>query len=231
MEKIIAFAELDIRYNAGAIANDIHAISSSWSPHFNKRHYSGKWEILSLRSVDGKPETIIPHVTTTVTYYDTPLMDHCPAIKQLISGFSCDIMSVRLMNLPAGSIIKQHTDPELSFEQGEARFHFPVVTNDQVDFRVENKRVIMPMGSSWYINANLPHSVSNLGISDRIHLVVDCRVNQWVQQLFSVSQKYYADSIKIRQRYLQIIESLKLQGTDVAMQLAGKMEKELNENE
>jgi hypothetical protein len=41
--------------------------------------------------------------------------------------------------------------------------------------------VLLKMGGGecWYINANLPHSVSNLGGTDRIHLVMDWVVNDW----------------------------------------------------
>jgi quercetin dioxygenase-like cupin family protein len=231
MMKIIAFAELGIVYDADAMAAEINQLSAGWSPHFNVNSYSGKWEALSLRSVDGHANTILPHLSSPVTYYDTPIMDMCPSIKQLVDRLLCEVLSVRLMRLPAGAVIKEHTDPELSFEQGEVRLHFPVVTNEEVDFRVEKKRVIMPKGSAWYINANLPHSVSNAGASDRVHLVIDCSVNEWVQGLFLQGRKEYADFDKLRQRHLQVIESLRIQDTDTARELADKMEKELYENE
>jgi aspartyl/asparaginyl beta-hydroxylase (cupin superfamily) len=231
MMKIIAFAKLGISYDADAMAREINELPSGWSPHFNVSSYSGKWEALSLRSVDGQVNTIIPHLSSSVTYYDTSLMDKCPSVKQLVSHLLCEVLSVRFMRLPAGSVIKEHTDPELSFEQGEVRLHFPLVTNEQVDFRVDKKRVVMPKGSAWYINANLPHSVSNAGASDRVHLVIDCCVNEWIHELFANSGKEYADLGKLRSQHLQVIESLRLHGTDTAMQLADKMEKELNENE
>ena len=42
-------------------------------------------------------------------------------------------------------------------------------------------------GETWYLNVNLPHSVTNGGDEPRVHLVVDCEVNGWLRELFSAS--------------------------------------------
>ena len=38
----------------------------------------------------------------------------------------------------------------------------------------------MQVGETWYVNVNLPHSVENLGATDRVHLVIDAVVNDWI---------------------------------------------------
>ena len=83
-----------------------------------------------------------------------------------------------------GSIIEEHTDHELSFEHGEVRIHIPVLTSPHVEFYVGGKRIQMEEGETWYLNANVPHRVSNAGPTDRVHLVMDCLVNQWVESMF-----------------------------------------------
>jgi hypothetical protein len=40
----------------------------------------------------------------------------------------------------------------------------------------------MKEGECWYLNFNLPHRVKNSGTADRIHLVIDCVVNDWLLQ-------------------------------------------------
>ena len=42
----------------------------------------------------------------------------------------------------------------------------------------------MPAGSSWYLRLSDPHSVANRGAADRVHLVIDAVVNDWVPALF-----------------------------------------------
>jgi len=88
------------------------------------------------------------------------------------------------MRLAPGSVIKEHHDHDLSFEQGMVRIHIPVATNEGVDFRLNGARVAMPAGSSWYLRLSDPHSVANRGAADRVHLVIDAGVNDWVAALF-----------------------------------------------
>jgi hypothetical protein len=89
------------------------------------------------------------------------------------------------MRLTPGSRIKEHRDHDLSFEDGTVRIHVPVITNPEVDFRLNGLRCPMPAGSAWYLRLSDPHSVANLGTGDRVHLVIDATVNDWVAALFA----------------------------------------------
>jgi hypothetical protein len=82
-----------------------------------------------------------------------------------------------------GSVIKEHRDHELGFDDGEVRLHIPVITNPQVEFMLNQVRVVMNEGECWYLNVNQPHRVANHGMVDRIHLVIDCVVNDWLREL------------------------------------------------
>src|SRR5205085_2147315 len=90
----------------------------------------------------------------------------------------------RLMRLTAGSMIKEHEDVALSFEDGTVRLHIPVVTNEAVDFRLNGTRTAMQAGSCWYLRLSDRHSVANRGTEDRVHLVVDAVVNDWIARAF-----------------------------------------------
>jgi hypothetical protein len=52
-----------------------------------------------------------------------------------------------------------------------------------VDFIVDGRRVVMGPGECWYNNFNLPHSVTNRGTRDRIHLTIDLGVTGWFAEL------------------------------------------------
>ncbi len=58
------------------------------------------------------------------------------------------------------------------------------MTNDDVDFRLNGLRCVMAAGLSWYLRLSDPHSVANRGSNDRVHLVIDAVVNDWVAGLF-----------------------------------------------
>ena len=135
-------------------------------------------------------------------------------------------MSVRFLNLQAGSEIKPHRDRDLAFEMGEARIHFPVVTNEYVEFYIDHELVRMNEGECWYINANLEHKVANKGKTDRIHLVIDCEVNDWLKEVFNKGERSEKPNTVNRGLNKQVIEALRLQNTSTSNQLADKLEKE-----
>jgi quercetin dioxygenase-like cupin family protein len=103
-----------------------------------------------------------------------------PAMAAVIAAFECPVLSVRLMRLAPGSVIKEHRDHDLDAEEGVARIHVPVVTNAAVDFRLNGTRVDMAPGEVWYLRLADPHSVINGGDSARVHLVLDMIVDAWL---------------------------------------------------
>ena len=65
------------------------------------------------------------------------------------------------------------------------RIHIPVVTNPDVEFFLDGRRIIMGEGECWYLDLNLPHRVQNRGSTDRVHLVIDCQLNDWLRELIA----------------------------------------------
>jgi hypothetical protein len=45
----------------------------------------------------------------------------------------------------------------------------------------------MAPGECWYLRLSDPHRVANRGETDRIHLVIDCRANDWLRTLVAGS--------------------------------------------
>jgi hypothetical protein len=89
------------------------------------------------------------------------------------------------MRLGAGSVIKTHCDHDLDVEHGRARLHVPIATNPGVHFRLNGARVVLAEGECWYLRLSDPHSVTNGGDRDRVHLVVDAIVNPWLSALLA----------------------------------------------
>jgi len=225
---MICFAKLPLKISITNIQDEVNSITESWYPHLNTFDYQGNWEVVSLRSPGGASSTIIPDIINGSVFMDTPLMDTCPSVKEITENLLCPIMAVRLLNLKSGAKIKPHKDNELAFEKGEARIHIPIFTNNEVEFYVDDNLVKMNEGECWYINANLKHSVVNNGKSDRIHLVIDCVVNDKLIKLFQKADKTSRDEGYDTAEKLLIIEALKLQQTPAATNLATELEHELN---
>jgi hypothetical protein len=98
------------------------------------------------------------------------------------------------MRLTSGSQIKEHTDLELSVEEGTARIHIPVTTNAEVEFYLNRSRVVLAAGSAWYLRLSDPHSVVNKGSSDRVHMVIDAVANDWLKAMLESAARQQAVS-------------------------------------
>lgn len=225
MSQIIGFAKLPIEVPD---FTDVQSfLEDDWQLHFNTRDYEGDWKVLPLRSPGGK-NTIFPELIGGEDgFEDTIYMQKMPSVKQLINGLQCPVRSARLLNLKAGAIIKQHRDRELAFEKGEARIHFPVLTNNMVEFYVNDILVTMQTGETWYINANMPHRVNNYGSTDRIHLVIDCEVNDWLKSIFEQSEKTTFKEEVDKTQSLQIINALRAMQTETSTRMADELEAKL----
>ena len=227
---MIRYAKLPLSFAAELAQSELLMIVQGWLPHFNTSYYEGSWSVIALRSAEGKHENIIPELMGGPEYSDTIYMSQFPSVIKLLSELACPVMSVRFLKLEAGAVIKQHRDNELAFEKGEARLHFPIVTNPQVFFYVEDERIILNAGECWYLNANLPHRVTNKGITDRIHLVIDCKVNEWLSNIINQSPVIAYKNENITSDLLNIIKELRLQDTDTSHQLANELELQLKES-
>src|ERR1700748_3760669 len=114
MDTIIGFARLDI--DVPGFADVAAFLNKPWQPHYNTQGYEGGWEVLTLRSPGGNADSIFADLMDQDEFIDTVYMQNFPSVKQLCESLGCPLMSVRLLNLKAGAIIKEHRDRELSFE-------------------------------------------------------------------------------------------------------------------
>jgi hypothetical protein len=183
---MVDLLKLPFHFDPLRLQHDLASLSSSeWVAHFNKPYYEGEWSGVALRAVNGEDGRLYPDPTARAKYADTPTLARLPYIRDVLATFQCDLEAVRLLKLRAGSSIREHRDYNLGYEDGEVRFHVPVLTNPEVEFYLNGQRVIMGEGECWYLNFNLPHKVVNHSPTDRIHLVIDCIVNDWVSQLLA----------------------------------------------
>ena len=166
-------------------------------------HYSGynkrqSWSAFAIRGYDLDPNFIVKpgemskkwkgeNPTKLLARSDwTKIADQFPTIKKILKKDifkDCDLDRVRLMRLKSGKgELSRHadiTDKEAGIQKGRVvRMHIPITTNDRVifhswDHRGGKKEVIMKEGSLVYLDVRKPHTATNTGDQDRIHLVID----------------------------------------------------------
>jgi hypothetical protein len=181
--------KLPLSFDPARLRADLEALNASteWIAHFVKQNYEGDWSVIPLRSKVGAihPVMMIYSDPEATQFEDTPFLAPCPYFREVIATFPMAVTSARLMKLTPGSVIKTHRDNDLDAASTHVRFHVPVVTNPDVDFRLNDRRVVMEAGSAWYLRLSDPHSVANRGTEDRVHLVIDGFVDDWVRGLFA----------------------------------------------
>lgn len=184
---------LPLAFDPAPLEADLARLAAvAWTSHFVKQNYDGDWSVIALRGPAGEshPIRMIYSDPACSDYADTPALDACPYFQAVLGAFACPLHAVRLMRLSPGSVIKEHRDHDLAFEDGMVRVHIPVTTNEGVDFRLNGVRCPMPAGSAWYLRLADPHSVANRGATDRVHLVIDAVVTDWVAALFARAARH-----------------------------------------
>jgi len=174
---------LPLEFDAGALAADLDRFDEGdWVRHPVHQNYEGGWSALPLRAPAGEshPIRLVYADPVATEFVDTPLLERAPHLRAAVDRFRAPLKNVRLMRLTPGSRIKEHCDPDIDAEQGWTRLHIPILTGDHVEFLVNRRPVAMTPGSCWYLRLADPHAVSNRGRDDRIHLVVDAEMNDWL---------------------------------------------------
>ena len=180
---------LPLSFDPGGLRADLDQIDSGeWLTHFNAGYFEGAWTGVALRGVSGRTQELYADPSAS-DYADTPVMLRCPHLAAATGMLRCPLKSVRLLKLSAGSHIREHRDQDLGWDAGEVRLHVPIITHPEVDFFLNGRRVVMREGECWYLDLGLPHRVQNRGTTDRIHLVIDCLLNDWLRATIEAGEE------------------------------------------
>lgn len=193
MSDIIISAQLPLVCDINELQDEVNSLCQhTWVNHVNTACYLGYWDVLPLRTLT---KNLSQHpilqsfsLEENGDWHFLPVINTLPKLKKIIDGLQCNVAAVRLMRLKPATYIKPHRDKGLGMAYGQARLHLPIYTSKQVEFKVSQQIIPMKKGQLWYINADEIHSVKHFGDQDRIHLVIDCQVNDWLKQLIVEGQ-------------------------------------------
>ena len=175
---------LPLTFTANDLQRDLAQIRpEEWVRHYNTNDYEGEWTGVALQSVGGAAGNLYADPSPQAVFVETPVLARCHYLREVLAQFPCPLRAVRLLRLAPGARIREHRDPGLGVQEGEVRIHVPVATNPDVDFVVAGKPVTMQVGETWFIDFSQPHRVANRGTTHRVHLVLDCTVNDWLRGL------------------------------------------------
>ena len=175
--------KLPFRFDAQRLQEDLAALENvDWVDHFVQQNYQGSWSVIPLRcQADARhPVMMIYSNPTCREWVDSPYLEGRIYFQKVLERFQCPLEAVRLMRLTPGSAIKPHRDHDLSLENGHVRLHIPITTNPDVTFFIGDAAIAMTEGECWYLRFSEEHSACNLGKTDRVHMVIDAVVNDWL---------------------------------------------------
>jgi hypothetical protein len=162
--------------------------------HYSNYNKGKSWSALSLRGYSSDPSFITKPIEMSDAWQeenkdkdfymqDTELFKQFEEVKELLKNYGDKIHRVRFMRLkPGGGELERHTDqvdPDSGGSKNKlARIHFPIKTNDKVEFTVWDtkgnpQKIHMKKGECWFLDTRKPHMAINGGDEERIHLVVD----------------------------------------------------------
>lgn len=176
-------ARLALAFDPAQLRADLAAVEAmTWTDHFVRQNYDGRWDVLPLRYQADATHPIMQAYTPpdATEFVDAAVLALTPYFRSVLGMFFCPLKAVRLMRLTPGSRIKEHNDHDLAADWGQARLHIPITTNPGVTFLLNRVPVPMAPGEAWYLRLSDPHAVTNGGETDRVHLVIDCVANDWL---------------------------------------------------
>ncbi|MEZ5015941.1 MAG: aspartyl/asparaginyl beta-hydroxylase domain-containing protein [Flavipsychrobacter sp.] len=232
-DTVIKYIKLPFHFDTAPMLAEINNVKETWLPHYNSQGYTGEWTALPLRTIGGTTDQHTAEAMGSNSgFEDTALLAHCPEVQQCIDTLQCEKLGIRVLNLRPEATIKEHRDFDLCYEEGEIRIHIPLQTNDQVSFLLEGEQMTINEGECWYMNFDLPHTLSNNGKTDRLHLVIDCVVNEWITNLFSSTTLEKIAHTENRNKMSRtdkqaMLEQLKQMNNEASRALIAQLEKEL----
>jgi hypothetical protein len=204
----IAIKQLQISVDCDIIEKiglQLEQLSMKFQNHYSNYNKKKSWSAISLRGYTSdimrieKPIEMSSkwkeeHKDEHFELQDTSLREQFLEINSLLSFLGdAELHRIRFMCLvPGGGELTRHTDqvdPDSGLNNDNVcRLHFPIQTNPDVRFGVwepsgNKKEVNMKVGECWVLDTRKPHTVINDGNQDRIHLVVDVKVNSHLKEL------------------------------------------------
>lgn len=180
---------LPLEFDPQLLQRDLSQIPThEWVPHFNKPYYEGQWKALALRSTTGRTKQVYRSPVEMREALETPTLTRCQYFQRVLDSFACPVLAARLLSLGPGSRIREHEDHHIGPGYDQLRFHIPVITDPSVEFFINNQRLVMREGEAWYVDFSLPHRVENLSDRERVHLVIDCRMNSWIRKMIPLAE-------------------------------------------
>jgi hypothetical protein len=175
-----AFSRLPVAVDLPLLLQALAAIGEDqWHGHFNSAYYTGDWSGVALISAADALTELSPG--RGQPQWRTPWLRD-GRWQQALRDLPLELVSARLLRLGPGGQIHEHRDYDLGSPDADLRLHIPLLSPARVDFLLDGQRMPMQAGECWFLDLSRPHRVDNHDHLPRVHLVLDCRPDTWLEQ-------------------------------------------------
>jgi hypothetical protein len=164
-----------------AVQQEVARINTQWTNVYSDYH-TGGWQTLSLLNRTSKPtDTIIEDCEPV----ETSLLERMPETRSLLRGLGFRYMWARLARLEVSAFMHEHRDYQELRNVRRLRLHIPVITNPFSSIVIDRTRIHLALGYIWKLNPIHRHAAANFGKEPRIHIILDCYVDEALEALVS----------------------------------------------
>jgi aspartyl/asparaginyl beta-hydroxylase len=177
VSQIFRLADAQLR----AVQQEVARLNTEWTNVYSDYH-TGGWQTLSLLNRTSKPtDTIIEDCEPV----ETSLLKQMPETRALLRGLGFRYMWARLAKLEVSAFMHEHRDYQELRNVSRLRLHIPVITNPFSSIVIDRTRIHLALGYIWKLNPIHRHAAANFGKEPRIHIILDCYVDEALEALVS----------------------------------------------
>lgn len=182
------YCELNIKINLEKIKEEYLKIIdyAKFKNHSGGAFDGGGWGAIGLITYGGDP--FIDYVDKNKTCKPTYLLDKCNYIKELLNKIPGEKERVRFMEVKPKTIVHWHYDNNETVDhlnkEMNVRLHIPIITSKNVKLFFCHQTAEWEEGKLYYGDFSFPHSIKNTSDINRIHLVIDVKINDKLLKCF-----------------------------------------------
>ena len=147
------------------------------------------WEAIPLHTLNGLScnDSLIPlDVKTHNNFLPNNILKKCDYIQKILDSLNTEIYLVRIMKLKIDGYIAPHVD-KLIDNKNVIRCQIPIITDEKVDFVIDNKKYKMDAGNLYFINVGEKiHWVKNNSDKERVTLVIDMKPSDKIKKKIDI---------------------------------------------
>jgi hypothetical protein len=164
-----------------AIQREVSRLDEQWTNVYSEYH-TGGWQTLSLLNSTRRPtDTVIEDCEPV----ETSLLEKMPDTRAVLRGLGFKYMWGRLAKLEVNAFMHEHRDYQELKNVRRMRLHIPIITNPFSSIVIDRTRIHLALGYVWKLNPIHRHAAANFGKEERIHIILDCYVDETLDALVS----------------------------------------------